>query len=48
VSVDYSAFGLTDKIAVDPSLTSVTVRAVEDENGTTDTWTVRATALCGP
>lgn len=39
---------IIDKIAVDPSLTSVTVRGVEDENGTTDTWTVRATALCAP
>jgi hypothetical protein len=39
---------IIDKIAVDPSVTSVTVRGVEDERGTTDTWAVRAIALCGP
>jgi hypothetical protein len=39
---------IIDRIAVDPSATSVTVRGVEDESGTTDTWTVRAVALCGP
>jgi hypothetical protein len=39
---------IIDKIAVDPSATSVTVRGVEDENGTSDPWTVRAVALCGP
>jgi hypothetical protein len=39
---------IIDKIAVDPSVTRVTVRGAEDENGTTDTWAVRAVALCGP
>ena len=39
---------IIDQIAVDPSATSVTVRGVEDENGTTDPWMVRAVALCGP
>jgi hypothetical protein len=39
---------IIDKIAVDPSVTSVTVGGVEDENRTTDAWAVRAVALCGP
>jgi hypothetical protein len=39
---------IIDRISVDPTATSVTVRRVEDENGTTDTWMVRAVALCGP
>jgi hypothetical protein len=39
---------IIDHVAVDPSVTTVTVRGVEDENGTTDTWAVRAAALCGP
>jgi hypothetical protein len=39
---------IIDQIAVDPSVTRVTVRGVEDEKGTPDTWSVRAVALCGP
>ena len=39
---------IIDKIAIDASVNSVTVRGVEDENGTTDTWSLRAVALCGP
>jgi hypothetical protein len=39
---------IIDQIAVDPSLTKVTVRGVEDEIGTADPWAVRAIALCGP
>jgi hypothetical protein len=39
---------IIDKIAVDPSVTRVTVHGAEDENGTTDTWAVRAVAVCGP
>jgi hypothetical protein len=39
---------IIDKVAIDPSATTVTVRGVEDENRTADTWTVRAVALCGP
>jgi hypothetical protein len=37
-----------DNVAIDPELRSVTVRAVEDETGTTANWSVRALALCGP
>ena len=37
-----------DKVAIDPELRSVTVRAVEDETGTAANWSVRALALCGP
>ena len=37
-----------DKVAIDPELRSVTVRAVEDETGTATNWSVRALALCGP
>lgn len=37
-----------DKISVDPSLTSVTVRTVEDQNGTAGAWSVVAFALCAP
>ena len=37
-----------DKVAIDPQLSSVTVRAVEDETGTAANWSVRALALCGP
>ena len=37
-----------DKVAIDPLLRSVTVRAVEDETGTAANWSVRALALCGP
>jgi hypothetical protein len=37
-----------DKVAIDPQLRRVTVRAVEDETGTTANWSVRAHALCGP
>ena len=36
-----------DKVAIDPLLRSVTVRAVEDETGTAASWSVRAHALCG-
>jgi hypothetical protein len=39
---------IIDQIAVDPSATTVTVRAVEDEAGTAESWMVRAVALCGP
>ena len=37
-----------DKVAINPELSSVTVRAVEDETGTAANWSVRAFALCGP
>ena len=37
-----------DKITVDPSLTSATVRTVEDQNGTAGAWSVVAFALCAP
>ena len=37
-----------DRVAIDPQLRSVTVRAVEDETGTAANWSVRALALCGP
>ena len=37
-----------DKVAINPELSSVTVRAVEDETGTAASWSVRAFALCGP
>jgi hypothetical protein len=37
-----------DQVAIDPELSSVTVRAVEDETGTAASWSVRALALCGP
>ena len=36
-----------DRVAIDPLLSSVTVRAVEDETGTAANWSVRALALCG-
>ena len=36
-----------DKVAIDLQLSSVTVRAVEDETGTAANWSVRALALCG-
>jgi hypothetical protein len=39
---------IIDQVAIDPSATSVTVRGVEDEAGTADSWMVRAVALCGP
>ena len=39
---------IIDRITIDPSLTKVTVRAAEDENGTSESWQVRALALCGP
>jgi hypothetical protein len=37
-----------DKVGIDPALTSVTVRAVEDQGGTNAHWSVVAFALCGP
>jgi hypothetical protein len=37
-----------DKVGIDPALTSVTVRAVEDQAGTNAAWSVIAFALCGP
>lgn len=37
-----------DKVGIDPTLTSVTVRAVEDETGTSAAWSVVSFALCGP
>jgi hypothetical protein len=37
-----------DKVAIDSQLQSVTVRAVEDETGTNQAWSVRAVALCAP
>jgi hypothetical protein len=37
-----------DKVAIDPQLRGVTVRAVEDETGTAANWSVKALALCGP
>jgi hypothetical protein len=39
---------IVDKVKIDPALSSVTVRGVEDENGTGDAWAVRANALCAP
>jgi hypothetical protein len=37
---------LLDDILPDPALTKVTAQAVEDENGTTAGWDIRANALC--
>jgi hypothetical protein len=37
-----------DKVSVDPSLSSVTVRVAEDQNGTNASWSVLANALCAP
>ena len=45
-SVDGSL--VIDRVAIDPQLRSVTVRAVEDETGTSAIWSVKALALCGP
>jgi hypothetical protein len=37
-----------DRASVDAGLSSVTVRGVEDQLGTTGTWSVTAIALCAP
>ena len=37
-----------DGMTIDPSLSSVTVDAAEDETGTDASWTVAANALCLP
>lgn len=37
-----------DGVNIDAALSSVTVDAAEDETATTDTWSVRATAVCAP
>jgi hypothetical protein len=37
-----------DKVAIDPQLTSITVRGVEDQTATSQNWSVRANALCAP
>jgi hypothetical protein len=37
-----------DKVAVDASLRSATVRVVEDENATPSSWSVTGFALCAP
>src|SRR5262249_23223756 len=37
-----------DKISIDKSMSSVTVRAVEDRDGTTGQWALIANALCAP
>ena len=39
---------LVDDIRPDATLTKVTVRAVEDETGTSANWTVTALAICAP
>jgi hypothetical protein len=39
---------LIDDIRPDATLSSVTVRAIEDETGTTATWYVAAYAICAP
>ena len=37
-----------DKLAIDSTLSRVTVRVVEDQNGTPAAWSVLAFALCAP